>query len=312
MWCSCPIRSRSSCPAFKATRPPGKRYDYSNLGAGLLGHLLCRATGRSLDDLMVERICRPLGLDSTRIVATDRMRQRLVTGHEAGVGPVPLWRYGVLAGCAALLSDAADLVRYLEAQLVPGDDPVGRAIRVTQAERFVVQQGVLAMGLGWHLTGQGDNRDWVHAGGTYGCTSYVAFNPVRRVGLVLLTNSGIHGWIPAAGSQLFEYLCGRPYRIPQLPRSTTVAAEELRRFEGRYRYVHDRSTVRATVEQDHLRLRSEGEPDQGVAAFPLGAGRFIAKSAAVAFKFDLDPATGRVRSFAQHEGPEPLKAVRID
>jgi hypothetical protein len=167
------------------------------------------------------------------------------------------------------------------------------------------------MALGWHVTGRGDDRVWAHAGGTYGCTSYVAFNPVKKVGLVLLTDSGIHGWIPVAGTQLFDFLCGRAYRIPDLPRAMPLPLDQLPRYEGRYRYAHDGSTARVVVERDHLRLKAEDEPDAGMALFPLGPGRFMARSAAAGLKFESDPATGRILSLTLYEGARPYPALRL-
>jgi CubicO group peptidase (beta-lactamase class C family) len=50
---------------FISTYPPryypGSHYEYANLGFGLLGHALALRTGRSYEELVVSRICTPLG-----------------------------------------------------------------------------------------------------------------------------------------------------------------------------------------------------------------------------------------------------------
>jgi serine-type D-Ala-D-Ala carboxypeptidase/endopeptidase len=56
---------------------PGTHYEYANLGFGLLGHALARRAGKSYEALLVERICGPLGLRSTRITLKEDMRSRL-------------------------------------------------------------------------------------------------------------------------------------------------------------------------------------------------------------------------------------------
>ena len=51
--------------AIQRTRPrraPERRARYSNYGVGLLGHLLARRAGMSYDELVRQRICRPLGM----------------------------------------------------------------------------------------------------------------------------------------------------------------------------------------------------------------------------------------------------------
>ena len=48
-------------------RPPGTGVAYSNLGAGLLGHVLALRAGRPFEDLLAERVLRPLALTDTGI-----------------------------------------------------------------------------------------------------------------------------------------------------------------------------------------------------------------------------------------------------
>src|SRR4051812_44054714 len=67
---------------------PGTRYEYANVGFGLLGHVLALRAGRSYEELIVERICAPLGLDSTRISLSASMRARMAQGHNAILQPV--------------------------------------------------------------------------------------------------------------------------------------------------------------------------------------------------------------------------------
>jgi CubicO group peptidase (beta-lactamase class C family) len=71
---------------------PGTHYEYANLGFGLLGHALARRADRSYEALLVERICDPLDLHSTRITLTEEMRSRLAQGHNQHLQPT---RYGI-------------------------------------------------------------------------------------------------------------------------------------------------------------------------------------------------------------------------
>ena len=52
---------------YQLTRDPGAKWEYSNLGMGLLGHVIALKAGTDYESLVVERICRPLKMDSTRI-----------------------------------------------------------------------------------------------------------------------------------------------------------------------------------------------------------------------------------------------------
>ena len=50
---------------YELTRDIGSEHEYSNLGVGLLGHLLARVSGGSYERLVRERILKPLGMSKT-------------------------------------------------------------------------------------------------------------------------------------------------------------------------------------------------------------------------------------------------------
>jgi CubicO group peptidase (beta-lactamase class C family) len=65
------------------TREPPSQFDftkfeYSNLGVGLLGHILSLRANTSYENLVKTRILQPLGMNDTRITLTPGMKARLV------------------------------------------------------------------------------------------------------------------------------------------------------------------------------------------------------------------------------------------
>ena len=67
--------------SYQLPRDIGSKYEYSNLGVGLLGHALALRAGKSYEDLVTERILRPLGMNDTRITLSPSMKSRLAPGH---------------------------------------------------------------------------------------------------------------------------------------------------------------------------------------------------------------------------------------
>lgn len=59
---------------FTPTRKPGDKYEYSNLAAGTLGVILEKLYHKSYEDLLVENICNPLGMNDTRQFITKNRR----------------------------------------------------------------------------------------------------------------------------------------------------------------------------------------------------------------------------------------------
>jgi hypothetical protein len=88
-------------------------------GFGLLGHVLALKANENYEDedLVVSRICAPLGMESTRVSLSPSMRDRLVRGHTSILDPTPNWELGTLAGTRAIRSTANDLLVFLEATL---------------------------------------------------------------------------------------------------------------------------------------------------------------------------------------------------
>jgi serine-type D-Ala-D-Ala carboxypeptidase/endopeptidase len=73
---------------YTLPRDPGSEYEYSNLGAGLLGHLLACRAGTDYEGLIRSRIARPLSMPDTGITLSSSMSQRMATGHNAMLAPV--------------------------------------------------------------------------------------------------------------------------------------------------------------------------------------------------------------------------------
>ena len=117
--------------------PPGTGVAYSNLGAGLLGHVLALRAGRPFEDLLAERVLRPLGLADTGITLSADQAARLAPGHTDKGEPTPNWDIPSLAGAGALKSTAAEMLTFLRANLDPPGTPVGAALRACHAPRPV-------------------------------------------------------------------------------------------------------------------------------------------------------------------------------
>ena len=66
---------------YQLTCDPGAKFEYSNLGIGLLGHVITLKAGTDYESLVVDRICRPLKMDSTRIMLTPELKARFAQGH---------------------------------------------------------------------------------------------------------------------------------------------------------------------------------------------------------------------------------------
>ncbi|MFZ4764196.1 MAG: serine hydrolase domain-containing protein [Roseimicrobium sp.] len=157
--------------------------EYSNLGVGLLGDLLARLHGRSWEELVVERIARPLGLDDTRATLTAGQMKRLAPPY-AGRERAHAWHQQALAGAGALHSTAADLLKFGHALRRPAASPLKAAIEMIEQPREGSQFG-LCLGL---APRDGHHIYW-NQGGTGGYTSWISADPTTERVLVMLINN---------------------------------------------------------------------------------------------------------------------------
>ena len=103
--------------SYTLTRDIGAQYEYSNLGGGLLGHVLARRAGMDYEALVRTRILDPLKMSSTRITLSPELKQRMAVGHNAALEAVPNWDVPTLPGAGALRSSTNDMLTFLAAEL---------------------------------------------------------------------------------------------------------------------------------------------------------------------------------------------------
>lgn len=233
-------------------RDIGEKYEYSNLGAGLLGYVLARKAGKSYEQLVIERVCKPLGMNDTRVTLTDDMKSRLARGHSDGK-PVKSWDIDALAGAGALRSTPLDMVNFVEANLKPTDTPISKALQASFKDRVETATPDLSVGLGWHVWKKHGTEIILHNGGTGGYRSFCGFAPDKKLGVVLLTNSDFD--LDAAGLHMLE----PKYQLPEIKKSTKIEGAKLDDFVGFYE-LQPGVIITITREDDQLFAQLTGQP----------------------------------------------------
>ncbi len=172
---------------------PGKTHVYSNLATGLLGHALVHAAhADSFEELVRERICKPLRLRDTTTAPTGEQRARLAAGHDRHGQPTDPWDFATLEACGGLRSTADDLLKYAAANLGETDTPLKDSLLAAQKPRQDEGNG-RATGLFWvrmPLKGVTGTAVW-HNGGTGGYRSMLLLIPERKLAVVALCNADL-------------------------------------------------------------------------------------------------------------------------
>ena len=166
--------------------------NYSNIGATLLGIVVSRTSGISYSDFVLREVVHPLNLGNTYFEVPEVAATKFLQGHNAELQETPHWDFKVFAPAGALHASAVDMMKFVEAN-IESDSQSSESILVdlayTQNLRAFGKD--LDIGLGWFF----DKKTNVHyhRGGTLGFTSIVAFQKRKKLGLVILSNTGYLG-----------------------------------------------------------------------------------------------------------------------
>lgn len=216
---------------YTLPRDPGAKYEYSNLGVGLLGHALALRGQASYEELLRERVLQPLGLTSTAITLSGRAARDLACGHDAAGEAVAHWDLPTLAGAGALRSTIGDLLRFAQANLSDASGPLRAAMALTHVPRKRVAL-VTRIGLNWHILGYRANTLLMHDGMTGGFSSCIVLHPARRTAVVVLANASGEGV-----TELGLHLLNERMRLPAPPQQRTAVslpADVLECYVGAY------------------------------------------------------------------------------
>ena len=186
-------------------RPPGKRPRYSNVGPGLLGNVLASRAGLSYEEAVRRRVCLPLGMRDTFVDVPAHARARVAQGHTRRGRPRPPFEDPALLGAGSLRSTAADMLRFLGANLEPPAGPLGAGIELAQRPRARMARR-FEIGLGWTIAPvrrRPFRMHW-HNGGTGGFRSFAAF--VRDAGTAVVVLGNTNRSVDRVGLRMLEAL----------------------------------------------------------------------------------------------------------
>ncbi|MCK5173101.1 MAG: beta-lactamase family protein [Planctomycetes bacterium] len=195
-----PQRLYAFLSQYELNRMPGKKYEYSNVGMGLLGHVLAIEQRTTYEDLILNHICNQLDMNDTRIALSSEQQLRFAKGYD-GIVSVPVvpiylycsatnWDIPTISGAGALRSNVNDLMKFLSANMGVMKTPLNKAMKRSQVVSHRINPN-MNIAMGWHILHLNEhNIDVIwHNGGTGGYSSYIGFARNYEIGIVVLSNS---------------------------------------------------------------------------------------------------------------------------
>jgi uncharacterized protein YbbC (DUF1343 family)/CubicO group peptidase (beta-lactamase class C family) len=191
----------------KPTGPPGVRFVYSDIDFILLGEMVHRLSGKTLNEYTHENFYEPLGMHETMFLPPASLRPRIAPTEIDPVTGQPLLgevhddtaRYmGGVAGHAGVFTTAADLAKFAQMMLDGGQGEGVRLFNAATVQKFTSPQSPadqpILRGLGWDIDSPySSNRGELFPIGSYGHTGFTGtsmwIDPFSHSYVVILTNA---------------------------------------------------------------------------------------------------------------------------
>jgi uncharacterized protein YbbC (DUF1343 family)/CubicO group peptidase (beta-lactamase class C family) len=190
----------------KPAGPPGVRFVYSDINFILLGEIVHRLTGKTLDEYARENFYEPLGMRETTFLPPASLRPRIAPTEINPATGQPLRgevhddtaRYmGGVAGHAGVFTTAADLAKFAQMMIDKGEGNGVRLFTAATVEKFTTPESPpdqpILRGLGWDIDSTySSNRGELFPIGSYGHTGFTGtsmwIDPFSHSYLIILTN----------------------------------------------------------------------------------------------------------------------------
>jgi CubicO group peptidase (beta-lactamase class C family) len=280
----------------RPARAPEAGYEYSNLASGLLGQLLAARAGVPWHELVRTRLFEPLGMHDSVVLVDEQTEARVARPSAEGLTASRWGGMDALAPCGAVVSSAADLLRFAAENIEPSADStaLARAITLSHTPRFTDPASGQVVALGWHLAGDGETL-W-HNGMTGGYSSMLLVHRPARTAVVVLTNSAAPETTGLGDRIMRALLTGTTPEPPPVRPAQDVDEAHLDRLVGDYASPLG-FTIHVTREGGRLGARLTGQTRFRVYAEGDGEhpARFVYRIVPAALAFDL-PADGGVAS----------------
>lgn len=188
-----PSRNETILRYANSVTAPGEKYQYSNLGYGILDHVISRLSKHSYEDFLRNEIFLPLGMTHTSVDIGPGLEKHQAIRYGADGTPIPFYGFDHPGG-SAVYSSAHDLIRFGMFHLknhLPDQKAILTDQSIDDMQKATQETGPeRGYGIGWATAMYpGNHRSFSHNGGMGGVATELRMFPDDNIAIAVLTNS---------------------------------------------------------------------------------------------------------------------------
>ena len=179
---------------------PGTKFAYSNIAYDVLGDLVAKVSGQTVEDYIDVHILQPLAMSSSTLLLRKADAGRLAAGHTKGtlgsmkvVKHYPYNRAHTPSG--NLHSNVDDMARWAMANLNRGELDGHRILKDSTYDvmwkQYAKRTEAVGVGISWFLADLHGQKAVIHNGGDDGFMTRLVLFPERRAALVYMLNCDV-------------------------------------------------------------------------------------------------------------------------
>jgi len=174
--------------------PPSSKYEYANMGYGILGKVISETTGKRFNDYMAEEIFSSLGMTQTTLDISSKTKNKLAKRYDIKGNLMP-FSFADAPGSANVSTTIEDLIHFGMFHLGnTTEDDISllsnKTIQSMQQKQYPDNTGERnTYGLGWFMNDTDYKYKMVyHAGGMDGVDAMLRLLPEKNIVVAALSN----------------------------------------------------------------------------------------------------------------------------
>lgn len=173
---------------------PGERFDYSNLGFGVLGQIIADVSGRSFQSFVQDEVLRPLDMEQAWAGATPQAKYPVAPRYSALLRAFsPPLVEPTLPGASVLFASVREMLRFgmFHLQTRMPERPILSAAGIKGLQEPSVPNGSARQSLAWSINeNRHGYRTLLAQGGTVDSQAWLLLVPTEKIVVAVLANYG--------------------------------------------------------------------------------------------------------------------------